>query len=262
MHSYEHEYPCAVRAHRARTAVVAIISWGVLASGIAFAQAAPAGPPPVWAGSFGAGLALTSGNADTSTVNLAVAVTHDPANPHVIKADALYLRGENEGDVIVNRSTFGVRDDYQLTERTSLYGQFRYLRDTFKQIDYLISPTVGVGQKLIITPRTLLAVDAGIGAVFEKNPTFDVSKCGAVTAGQTFAHKLSDTATVTQSVSGLWKTSDFGDALYTFAAGLAANITTRTTLKIELLEIYKSKPPVASVQKQDVALIASLVYAF
>ena len=41
-----------------------------------------------------------------------------------------------------------------------MYGQFRYLRDTFKQIDYLMSPTVGVGQKLIIAPRTLLAVVA------------------------------------------------------------------------------------------------------
>ena len=33
--------------------------------------AAPPPPPPGWAGSAGAGLALTSGNSDTSTVNAA-----------------------------------------------------------------------------------------------------------------------------------------------------------------------------------------------
>jgi putative salt-induced outer membrane protein YdiY len=216
----------------------------------------------VWAGSLGAGLAITSGNADTSTLNIAFGLTHDPANPHLIKVDALYLRGENEGDLIVNRSTFGVRDDYALSEKTSVFGNFRYLRDTFKLIDYLVAPTVGVGRKLVTTPATLLAVDAGVGMVFEKNPGFEVNKSGALTLGENFSQKLSDTATVTQSASGLWKTSDFGDSLFTFGAGLAAAVTPKITLKVELLEVFKSKPPVATVQKQDISLITSIAYAF
>lgn len=241
-------------------AIAAAIVWGVLGTGFAYAQAAA--PPPLWSGSLGAGLAITSGNADTNNLNISFGVTHDPANPHVIKADALYLRGENDGELNINRSTFGVRDDYALSPRTSLFGQFRHLRDTFKSIDYLMAPTAGVAHKIVMSPTTLLAADIGAGAVFEKNPGFDVSKSGALTAGQNFSHKLSDTATVTQSVTGLWKTSDFGDALYTFAAGLAANITTKVTLKVEVLEVYKNKPPTALVQKQDVSLITSIVYAF
>jgi putative salt-induced outer membrane protein YdiY len=243
--------------------IATAVTWGIFGSGFAYAQAAaPPAPPPVWAGSLGAGLAITSGNADTNNFNVAFNVTHDPASPHVMKADALYLRGENEGVLAINRSTFGIRDDYALTERTSVFGQFRYLRDTFKLIDYLMAPTVGVSHKIITNAKTLLAADAGVGAVFEKNPGLGTSKSGAVTLGENFSYKVSDTATITQNVTGLWKTNDFSDALYTFGAGLAANITPKTTLKIELLEVFKNKPPNALVKKQDVSLITSLVYAF
>ncbi len=241
-------------------AIAAAIVWGVYGTGTTYAQAAA--PPPVWSGSLGAGLAITSGNADTNNLNISFAVTHDPANPHLIKADALYLRGENGGELNINRSTFGVRDDYSLSPRTSVFGQFRHLRDTFKGIDYLMAPTVGVAQKIVMTPTTLLAADVGAGAVFEKNPGFEVSKSGALTAGENFSHKLSSTATVTQNVAALWKTNDFGDALYTFGAGVAANVTSKVTLKVELLEVYKNKPPTLLVKKQDVSLITSLVYAF
>ena len=71
-----------------------------------------------------------------------------------------------------------------------------------------------------------------------------------VTASDKFEHKLSKTATMTQSFSALWKAQDFGDALYTFAAGAAASLTTRTQMKIELLDTYASRPPTADGQEQ------------
>ncbi len=231
-------------------------------SGTAFAQAAPAPPPPVWSGNVGVGLAVTSGNSDTSNFNLAFNVKHDPDNPHLMTAEAFHLRGTNEGVVSVNRSTFGVRDEYTLSPRALLFGQVRYLRDTGKQIDYLLAPTVGVGYKLVDTAPTKLAIDAGVGGVWERNTGLSTSASGAVNLGETFSHKLSDTATITQSINGLWKTSDFGDALYSFSVGLAASITPKSTLKIELLEVYKTLPPSAAVQKQDVALVTSFVYGF
>lgn len=226
------------------------------------APGAPPPPPPVWAGSLGAGFAVTSGNADTSNFNINFAVTHDPANPHVVKADAVYLRGSNEGETIVNRSTFGIRDEYSLSERTAVFGQFRYLRDTFKLIDYLMAPTFGISQKLVVTPKALLAADAGVGFVVEKNPGFSRQTSGALTLGENFTYKISETATFTQNVTGLWKMSDWEDALYTVGVGMAAKVTDKITLKIELLEVYKNKPPLPTVKKQDVSLVTSLVYAF
>jgi putative salt-induced outer membrane protein YdiY len=233
-----------------------------LGHGQAFGQApAPAAPAPVWAGSFGAGLALTSGNADTSNLNITAKVTHDPANPHVMTADAFYLRGTNQGDTIVSRSAFNIRDDYALTDRASVFGQFQYLRDTFKSIDYLTGPTVGIAYKLIDLEPTKFTIDAGGGVIWERNTNLGTTTSGAITLGEAFLHRVSDRATFTHSAKGLWKTSDFGDSLYTIAAGLAASITSRTQLKVELLELYKSLPPPGRV-KGDLSFLTSVVYTF
>ena len=110
-------------------------------------------------------------------------------------------------------------------------------------------------------PLTKFTIDAGGGVVWEQNTDLDGSTSGALTLGETFSHKFSDTATFTHSANGLWKTSDFGDTLYTIAAGLAATITQRTQLKVEVLELYKTQPPLG-IEKGDLSLITSVVYSF
>lgn len=250
-----------------RASALAVLAWTVFGTGSALAQAqaqppaAPPPEPPIWTGSFGAGLALTTGNADTSNFNLTGKVTHDPRNPHLWVAEALYLHGSSEGETTVSRTAFSIRDEYAWTSRTSFYGQFRYLRDTFKAIEYLIAPTAGIAYKLVDLPRTTFTIDAGGGVVWENNTDLGTDTSGALTLGERFSHKFSETSTFTHGATGLWKTSDFGDSLYTITAGLAAAITQRTQLKIELLELYKSQPP-PGIEKGDLSFITSLVYSF
>jgi putative salt-induced outer membrane protein YdiY len=235
-----------------------------LVPALAFAQtpAAPPPPPPGWTGSFGAGLALTQGNSDTSTINLAYDVKRDTGSKVLFKSLGLFIRAESEGALTTNRLGLEGRVDRMLTTRTSIFGQTQYLRDEFKQIDYLISPTAGVAHLLVKNDRTELGVDTGLGMVWEKNPGFEVKTDGAVVAGQNFKHKLSDTAEVTERVSALWKMDDFEDGLYIFGLGLAANITSATQIKAELLNTFKNKPPTAAVQKNDVAFLLSFVYKY
>lgn len=233
-----------------------------LSAAPALAQPPAAEPPPGWTGSFGAGLALTQGNSDTSTANLAYEVKHDSGSPLLFKSTGLFLRGTSEGELTARRLLFDARVDRKLTARTSLFGQVQYLNDEFKQIDYLISPTVGVSQSLIKSATIDLSVDAGVGLVTEKNTGLDANTSGAVTAGESYKHKITPTAEITQRVTALWKTSDFDDALYVFGAGLAANITARTQFKGEVLDTYKSRPPLASVDKNDVAILLSIVFKY
>ena len=72
----------------------------VIAAGRAGAQAVPppAAPSGPWIGSIGGGVALTSGNTDTSTINASYDVTYDPKTKNVVKSDALYLRGKKLSD--------------------------------------------------------------------------------------------------------------------------------------------------------------------
>ena len=222
----------------------------------------PPTEPPGWTGSFGAGLALTDGNSDTSNINVAYDVKRDTGSPFLFRSAGLFIRGESEGELTTNRLAFVARVDRKLTEKTSLFGQVQYLRDEFKQIDYLVSPTGGVAQQLVKNDRTELAVDAGLGMVWEKNPGFELKTDGAVVAGQNFRYKLTTTSEFTERFSALWKMDDFNDGLYIFGVGLAANVSERTQLKAEFLETFKNKPPTAAVQKSDLAVLLSFVYKY
>jgi putative salt-induced outer membrane protein len=227
------------------------------------AQAPPsAPPPPVWTGNAGFGLALNRGNTATTNLNASFEATRDPKTTSVWKFKGLYLRGETDGTLAVDRLLLEGRNERALSARVYAFGQVQFIEDQFKDIDYLWAPSAGVGYKLVATPVTTFNVDGGLGVKFEKNPAVAVRKDAVVTASDKFEHKLSKTASVTQAFGALWKAQDFGDALYTFTAGVAAALTTRTQLKVELLDSYATRPPSVSVKSNDVALLTALVYKF
>lgn len=229
------------------------------AAGTASAQDPPA-PPKIWTVALSAGLAQTSGNSDTSTINAAYDIVYNPQTKNVVKSDGLYLHGKTEGVLSANRIGLNIRDEYSLTPRTYVFGQNQYLHDEFKDIDYLLAPTAGVGYKLFDTEATKLAIDGAVGGVWEKNPGFDVNSSGALTFGEKLSQALTGNTTLTQSFNALWKTRDFDDALYTAGIGVAAAMSTHTQLKVEVLNVYKNLPPLPTIQKNDVAILMAIVY--
>jgi len=235
----------------------------LVASSKLFAQAppppTPPPPPPPLTATASAGLALTSGNTDTSTINMGYGFAYDPKTRNVVKSEGLFLRGKSEGEVTADRLALNGRDEYKLHDRLFTFGQLQYLRDQFKDIDYLVAPTGGLGYRLADTPRTKLSVDGGVGVVWEKAPLRDVDTSGAVTFSEKLAHQLSATAALTENFSALYKTQDFNDALYSFSTALAASVTQRTQVKIEFLDTYKNLVA-PTIEKNDIAVIVGLVY--
>jgi len=243
-----------------REIIVIFLLLALAQSAPIFAQAQP--PPKVYSGSFGAGYALTSGNTDTSTFNLTFNLVRDPKLRNVIKFEGLYLRADKDDEKISDRLRLAFRDEFTLSSKTFLYGDFSYLRDPFKQISYLLNPQGGVGYKLYTTDRATFALNGGGGVVWEKNPNAGVAASGTLNAGQTLAIKLSESASLKQDIAALWKTSDFQDALYHFGIALVTSITSRAELKVELLDDYKTLTPEPSVKKNDVAFITSFLFKF
>jgi putative salt-induced outer membrane protein YdiY len=143
-----------------------------------------------------------------------------------------------------------------------VFGQIDYLRDTFKLIDYLVAPTAGVGFKVINTDTTQFSVDGGAGGVWEKNPSLDVRASGALIASERLTHKLTSTASIKHAITGLWKTADFADGLYTFSVGFGAKISERVQFSIDLLDTLKNQPPTAATKKNDVALVTGVTAKF
>jgi putative salt-induced outer membrane protein YdiY len=249
-----------------RTGYLVITAW-MASLGIAHAQTpqpAPAPPetPPGWSGSAGFGFSLNRGNTSTTNLNLTFEATDDPKTRTVWKFKGLYLRGDNNGALAVDRLLLEGRNERTLSKRVYAFGQLQFLEDQFKDIDYLIAPSGGIGYKLIMAAMTTLSVDGGLGVKWERNPGLGTRTSTVFTGSDKFEHKLSTTATITQAFNALWTADDFGDALYTFTAGVAAAVTTRTQLKVELLDTYATRPPTIDVKSNDVALLTALVYKF
>jgi putative salt-induced outer membrane protein YdiY len=230
---------------------------------LATAQAQqPPAPTPLYTGSFGGGFALTGGNTDTKNFNLTFNLVRDPKMKSVFKVDALYLRGSQNDVLNLHRSALKLRYEYSLTNRVFLFGEFGYLKDEFKDIQYLLAPIGGIGYKLINTDRTLLSVSGGAGGYFEKNSYVPVKKSGSVNAGEEFSHKLTPTTTLTQSISTLWKTNDFGDSLTNFRAGVTTTLYQNLELKVEFLDSYKTKPPNPTIKKNDTAFLTTFLLKY
>jgi putative salt-induced outer membrane protein YdiY len=234
----------------------------IVVAGRAFAQHPPAPDPGTWAGTAGAGLALTSGNSDTLNFNVAFDATRDPKTRNVMKWTGLYLRGEQNDALVANRLSLAFRDQYALTTRAYTFGQIDYLRDTFKLIDSLVAPTAGVGYTLVDTAITRFSTDAGLGVVWEKNPDLDVRTSMAIIAGEKLEHALTATSTLKHAATGLWKANDLADGLYTFSIGLGTRISEQLQLSVDVLDTFKNRPPTAATKKNDVAVVTAITATF
>lgn len=223
---------------------------------------APPPPPKVYTGNFGAGLSLTRGNTETANFNLSGELTRDAKKGNVMKVSGLYLRSSADKVKTADRLTLGFRDEQALSKRAFVYGAFGYFRDPFKDINYLLNPQGGIGYKPILTDRAELAISGGAGAVWEKNSGIGVHASGTLNTGENFTYKLSDTSKVIQGFAGLWKTSDFNNALYHFNAAVATAITKRADLKVEFVDDFKNVTPNPAIKKNDTALIISFLYKF
>jgi len=229
-------------------------------AGTIFAADPP--PPKPWTSSIGAGLAITSGNTDTKNYNLAFATKYDPKTKFVFKADALYLRGDSNGETQVDKASADARGEYSLSDRTFAFAEVSYLRDPFKGVNYLVAPLAGAGYRIIKSDTRNLTVDGALGVEMESNAGIGRSSGGAAKAGENFDWALSPTSKFTQKLTAIWKTNDFGDAFYHFDAGLTTAVATRLELKLAYVYDYKTKPPSVNIKKGDSAIFVALLVKF
>src|SRR5437899_2226024 len=162
-------------------------AFGILLASIAtniFAADPP--PPKPWTSSIGAGLAITSGNTDTKNYNLAFATKYDPKTKFVFKADALYLRADSNSVTQVDKMSADARGEYSLSDRTFAFAEVSYLRDPFKDLNYLVAPLAGAGYRIIKSDARNLTVDGALGAELESEAGAGRSSSGAAKAGENF----------------------------------------------------------------------------
>lgn len=230
--------------------------------GVSSAQDATPPPPPAWTGSVGAGLAFTSGNTDTSNLNLSFKAVRDPKTKSVFSVEGLFIHGSKDGELNADNSLFNARFERRVSEKAFFFGNLQFLRDSFKSIDYFWAPTAGAGYRFYDTPSGSFSADASVGASWEKNSDRSVRTHAVLAFGEKLTRALSKTAALTHTFAGNVVANDVGDGLYTISVGVAASMTERTQIKVEVLDTYKTRPPDATIRKNDVSTVVSFVYKF
>ena len=114
------------------------------------------------------------------------------------------------------------RAELRFADKSYVFGQMAYLRDTFKSIEYFFAPTAGLSYRFYNTADGSFSVNASAGASWESNPGKPVKRKSAVAFGQRFTRALSKTATLTQGFAGNVVANDVGDGLYSTSVGVAA----------------------------------------
>ena len=219
----------------------------------------PPPPPPDWTGSLGAGLSITSGNTDTTAINVAFGLKYAPAGPSTFKLDALYLYQRSDGARTVDRVGALGRYEYALTKRVFAFGEVAYQRDVFKNVDYLVAPLVGLGYKIVDTPTLTFAADGSVGGAFERDTDVDARSSGAYAVGENLTWKLSKNASITERAGALFKMDDSSDYNLHIEAGIAASVTKMTELKVIYLVDYKNKPVGVGIGKTDSTLVVTFL---
>jgi len=202
---------------------------------------------------------LTQGNTDTLNISATDDSIYDPKTGNVMKWSALYLRGKQNGVLAVNRVSGTFRDELTVNKRVFMFAQFGALHDTFKGIDYLYSPSAGVGYKLIDTKITTWSADAGIGGVVERDTGAPAIGSGAITFSERLVHQLGPTIALKEAVTGLLKMNDIADGLYTFGGGVAAKVNSRLQMSVDVLNTFKNHPVDGLTHKNDLAVVTSVI---
>lgn len=126
-----------------------------------------------WSGKGEAGLVIASGNTETETANVKLALTREAGNwKNAFAAAALYASDQERATA--QRWEASTQQDYNFSKRNFWFAAARYEDDRFSGFEYQATISTGLGHKFIETDRTKFVATAGVGyKVFETRDAFD-----------------------------------------------------------------------------------------
>lgn len=234
---------------------------------VAGAGKAPAGkgcatcctpPASPWNVSMASGLSLAKGNSDTLGLGAQFLATYvTPEEEFTFSTD--YFYGESDSVVNQNRLVIGAGYNRNLTPDIylGLGSSFRY--DEISLVDYRIGLGPVLGYRLLNTDSTELAVEAGIGYVFEK---IDGVKDDyvAFNAAEHFTHTLASGAKIGQNIAFSSELNDFNNFLLTADLSLEVPFSAHWAFKSTAGVTYDNTPA-AGQDDTDVFVLAGLSYS-
>ena len=157
----------------------------------------------------------------------------------------------------------GSRVNLNHSERFFSYFELQGIRDRFKNYEYRILPSVGVGVKILERDRVSLSASTGIAEVFTKYLDTGLSDAyTGLTIGNQFAWKISETAELSQQLTINSNISELENYFVRFEINLAAAIAAGWALKLTFIDNFDNNPVGEGIKKNDVAFLAGISKKF
>jgi putative salt-induced outer membrane protein len=238
---------------------VLTLSLGLTASVAIAQQPKPADePPPRLEGSAQAALLATTGNASAQSLGFGGDIVWRPL-PWMLRAKAVFAQTETDDELSARSTVALFRSDRFLTSRTSLFGQYDYLRDVFAGVDQRSTIAGGVAYKLIPGPPHRLTIDGGLGFQHESRVDEESENVAIATAGVAYAWEITETSRLAEDFRYVQGLNSLDNWKLDQSIAMTAAISSAFSLKVANIVRY-ANVPVPGFESTDTITSVALVW--
>lgn len=244
------------------------------ASTAAFAN--PAKDDGQWRGSLSSSLALASGNTQSTNFSIgADGVKATKEDKLSVFLTSLYgtRKVGNVEEKTANRTRGGLRYDWNLSDRTFVFGLLEAEQDKIADLDSRLVAGGGFGYKVIKEKETTFDIFGGVNYKQDKNTVTQLVRATPLPAlfrdvtvtsnstelllGEESSHKLSDSTSFKQKLTVYPNMTDSGKYRAQFDAGFVTSIASGISFQVTLSNRYNSAVAVG-VKKSDTLLLTGI----
>lgn len=217
-----------------------------------------------WSGVVDTSLALSRGNSESTTYNLAANATRTtPRDKISVYATSLFAKGVVNGLNVTTAKAIrgGTRYDFNLADRYFAFGQLDLEHDLFQKLDLRNVLSGGGGYHAIKTDKTVL--DLLAGGSFDQTffSTGLTRRDAEFLAGENYSRHLTKTTTFTEALQFFPNLSQTGEYRSTFDAAIVTQLSRFLSWRVAVSDRILSDPPVG-VKKNDLLLTTGLRLTF
>jgi putative salt-induced outer membrane protein YdiY len=225
-----------------------------------FGQTATTEEKPKWVTSAAAGLTLTRGNSDT------LLFTGDVKTGRKWEHDELRLGADlayGENDSVKNNELYrgNVQWDHLFTERLYSFLRFEAMHDGIADVNFRMTISGGPGYYFIKNDKMQLAAEVGPGYVYERLGDGENNSYATLRIAQRFQYQINERVKLFENFEYLPQVDKWDNYVLNFEAGVQADLTKKTALRVTFNDTYRSEP-VAGRDNNDMKLVTSIVWKF
>ena len=187
------------------------------------------------------GFVDVSGNTNVTTLNLGQRVSYTTGRWTVAQSTGV-IYGKSDGSATAEQYDAGVRADYAVINRLSVFVGAAYYRNVFAGLAERWSEGVGLAWQAFTVTRDSLQLEGAFVINQERNLADTRRTFGASRAALNFKHLLGDAAFVTQHLEWIASVEDSKDQRVNSETALIAPISKQIGLKVAYVIRFDNQP--------------------